>query len=1129
MVWLGLLAAAIFCGSGLRIFFSRIWDWSPGVWYRCLVPICQPLVFLPGAIIGSPLFSNGISTKEYVSAVVALLGGLLVAGYLSGCLLTVLGAPHHEALVRSSETALKCRIREEPFGYWTELDRYRLIIRRWCLVSALWGGPLAAGVTLAVWCSHFPPDRLLSQSTVFYAWSVFLIASVAGMAGLLGTALAVWVTWDCGLLSFWELLAGLETGTRPPRLSAHSAITEELGRLKSAAKGAGSDSHAESLWGTYVDTAKRSAGEASSQYAISLNDRAIFLEKTGRYADALTDYRQALAIWRRHPRRNRQFIATALANAADLLRQMGEPDEAHNFLREALTLLPAAYRRRPRTRDQERARCWFHLGLIAGEAGARALAVRHLRRAYELARRVHSPEDLRLGSIAHQLALAEVLCNDLAVAQRHADEALAVKSRAGTSSVLYDRWRDAPGEIHLARGNWNEAIEHLLAVHDAQAQLREQDLQAILMQERLGDAYAGRDSFAEAFSHKQAAADRTLGHMTDLFQALPERARLAVVEKLSRSLDRYLSLVFRSFRSDPEVVGRAFDTVLRRKGLGLEFLQLQRDAIFSGRYPHAQESLRRLRHIRARLAQKTLSGPGSDESVPTHGQQLVRWHAEREHLERELAGEIPELRFHQQLREAGRDAVARALPEGVALVEFVRFDVYDFRAVSARGEQQWQPVRYLAFVLPAGRPEQVRMIDLGEADPIDRMIADFRAVIAVPPWRRPRQRPEAPSPSAGNLWCRLSDLRKRPDRGQKPQPDADDGPADFESAPPADFSPAGDELRQRLFDPLLQALGDRKQLWLAPDGDLAFLPFELLPDREKGKLLLDTYCISYLGTGRDALRCGRPATRQPGPALVAVDPDFDLGSKPQPAPAAGEPPGRRSRAPDLATLRFDPLPGTRKEGERIAVLLNTHRQTRIEPWLGTKVLEAQLKKARSPWIVHLATHAFFLPDPVRSSQFGFDRLGMLDRHGIPPENPLLCSGLALAGANWKSKGFHPPAEAEDGMLTAEDVTGLDLLDTELVVLSACETGLGQVHVGEGVFGLRRAFAVAGAKTLVMSLWKVPDDQTQELMVDFYRRILKGEPRAEALRQAQQAIRARHPDPYYWGAFVCQGDPGPLPG
>jgi CHAT domain-containing protein len=205
------------------------------------------------------------------------------------------------------------------------------------------------------------------------------------------------------------------------------------------------------------------------------------------------------------------------------------------------------------------------------------------------------------------------------------------------------------------------------------------------------------------------------------------------------------------------------------------------------------------------------------------------------------------------------------------------------------------------------------------------------------------------------------------------------------------------------------------------------------------------------------------------------------------------------------------LPGTRAEGEQIAALLQ------VEPWLEAHVLEARLKEVRSPRLLHLATHGFFLKDQPH------------DPDSNRWENPLLRSGLLLAGYNtWLARGELPP-EAEDGMLTAEDVTGLDLLDTELVVLSACETGLGQIHVGEGVFGLRQAFVLAGAKTLVMSLWKVPDQQTQELMVDFYQRILAGQPRAEALRQVQLALKGKYPDPYYWGAFICQGDPSPLSG
>jgi CHAT domain-containing protein len=245
------------------------------------------------------------------------------------------------------------------------------------------------------------------------------------------------------------------------------------------------------------------------------------------------------------------------------------------------------------------------------------------------------------------------------------------------------------------------------------------------------------------------------------------------------------------------------------------------------------------------------------------------------------------------------------------------------------------------------------------------------------------------------------------------------------------------------------------------------------------------------------------------------------------APGSSVRDGRRSR--DVGRAQpAQRLPATRLEGERVAALLG------VEPLLAGAVLDQPLKAIRSPRILHLATHGFFLEDqpadlaPGRRDMVAQPGPATADRlAGARFENPLLRSGLLLAGFNTWRNGEQPPDEAEDGVLTAEDVTGMDLLDTELVVLSACETGLGQVHVGEGVFGLRRAFAVAGTKTLVMSLWKVPDEQTQELMADFYSRILRGEWRAEALRQAQQALRARNPDPYYWGAFICQGDPGPM--
>src|SRR5262249_43502771 len=176
-------------------------------------------------------------------------------------------------------------------------------------------------------------------------------------------------------------------------------------------------------------------------------------------------------------------------------------------------------------------------------------------------------------------------------------------------------------------------------------------------------------------------------------------------------------------------------------------------------------------------------------------------------------------------------------------------------------------------------------------------------------------------------------------------------------------------------------------------------------------------------------------------------------------------------------------------------------------------LEQTLKAHPSPRILHIATHGFFLPDPKHNPNQ--DRFGISMGEGRADsalgrlsvvENPLLRAGLALAGANtWLQQHEQAlDAAAEDGILNGVDVSGLDLLDTELVVLSACDTGLGSVQVGEGVFGLRRAFVLAGAKTLVMSLWKVPDRQTQELMELFYQNVLDGISRTDALRAAQLA-------------------------
>jgi tetratricopeptide (TPR) repeat protein len=360
-----------------------------------------------------------------------------------------------------------------------------------------------------------------------------------------------------------------------------------------------------------------------------------------------------------------------------------------------------------------------------------------------------------------------------------------------------------------------------------------------------------------------------------------------------------------------------------------------------------------------------------------------------------------------------------------------------------------EDVIYVLFVLPDGEPEKLTMISLGAEEDLRPAVAEFRELI-FSEFESPEQRDEL------RIRRNLIGL----------------GFWHFHIL--------------RLSAPVL---ADRRKILISPDGIFHRFPFDALSDQD-AKPLFETYEISYLDSGRDLLRI---AHRSPAPSsepIVIADPDFNLAGT---DPSIEEP--------------YAPLLGTLAEGGRVAALLH------VKAWTGAQALESRLKAARSPRILHLATHAFFDPDPSDAE--------------IDLDAAMLRSGLALAGANTAFHGGLLPAAAEDGVLYAQDVLSMDLSGTELVVLSACETGLGNYQRGEGTFGLRRAFFVAGARSLLVSLWEVTDDVTAVLMENFYRALLAGSSRIDALRIAQRAVRKLEDSAASWAAFICVGDPGPL--
>ena len=418
------------------------------------------------------------------------------------------------------------------------------------------------------------------------------------------------------------------------------------------------------------------------------------------------------------------------------------------------------------------------------------------------------------------------------------------------------------------------------------------------------------------------------------------------------------------------------------------------------------------------------------------------------------------------------DQVAKALPTDGVLVEFQRYQPFDGKQPP---DQRWGSARYLALILkPSGA---VTAVQLGEAKPIEEAITNALS---------------ATSQSLG------------------------DAPASLAA------------ISRLVLDPLKPHLAGSRQWFLSPDGELNRVPFAALPSPlNPGQTLAEAVQLRLLTTGRDLLRFQQQAAKG-NAALVMANPAYDRrpgagGSGPAVVLATNPGPGQR-RSSSVDGRRWPALPATAAEGTHIAALLGT------TPVTGAEATVKRLEGSVSPRVLHIATHGFFAPDQVSKPDGRL--VGLVENSpmltGFKGEEPMLRSGLVLAGAN------QPNADPnDDGLLTASEATGLQLEGTELVVLSACATGLGDIRTGEGVYGLQRALAVAGARSTLLSLWKVDDAATAAFMEAYYKRLKAREGRAAALAATQAEFRQhanipwRHP--YAWAAWQLTGDWRPLQG
>jgi CHAT domain-containing protein len=520
--------------------------------------------------------------------------------------------------------------------------------------------------------------------------------------------------------------------------------------------------------------------------------------------------------------------------------------------------------------------------------------------------------------------------------------------------------------------------------------------------------------------------------------------------------------------------------------------------------PAAPRELDELRAVRRQLATLTLAET-SWSAAKLIRQRLTALSEQKESLERQLGRRAAPFARQLHLRESDFVAVVKNLPRDVALVDFLRSNVSDNGTFL-----------YDAFVLrPSEEGDGCRMhwVQLGAADPIEQAVASWRYQLA-----------------AG-----------RGLKGIDPQP------------PPVVAAP-NRVLRDLVWDKLEPHLSGVTHVIIIPDAALARVPWAALPGREENSVLLDDYALSTVTYGQRLgeilARASSAASDDDRVLLVgAVDYDraanHDTGASPSLAAIST---GRRETWRALAATNEEIRQiGASARNSAGVLILSDEKASEA-------AVREQLPRSRG---VHFATHGFFdqrrqpaIPVEAKSLRGTAWRLGQSQGPvRADGRNPLALSGVVLSGAN-----LGPALDAQglplgdDGVLTGEEVVGLDLSRTDLVVLSACETGLGDLAGGEGVFGLQRSFEMAGAATCVASLWQVPDEATQRLMTRFYENLWqKRMGKLAALREAQlwlrreaitqpEIVRGAHTTPedgppavagrlppYYWAAFVLSGD------
>ena len=883
-----------------------------------------------------------------------------------------------------------------------------------------------------------------------------------------------------GAQKLWSDALALAERTLGPN---HPAIAEFLRRLGFAASGFGNMTEARRLRERAFRIGDTAMAPCDPALTRLLNALALSLKSDGDYFEARRLYGRALTTIEKCLGRDHSDYATYVFNDASIALEIGDLVEADRLYERSVQLWSKGLG--PNHPFVARG-----LEAVADVARSRGQLPRSrtlYERALAIYRRELGADHPQVAWTLTSLAKTAADAGDVTLALRYVQQAIAIFQKSGASDTPdhFARVLELRGDLEARRGRLASARASLAAALTERERIfgRTHPL-AAETRASLARVDFERGATAPALVAALAAEQAGRDHLRFTVRYLPERQAMFYADKRPRGLDLALSIAASGTAASDTASARArvLGSVIQSRAVVLDELAARGRAIDKS---NSQVAALNASTVAARQRFANLMVRSLREAVP--GAVLDEARRQKEDAERALAERSGEARTELRRASTSLDDIRRALPTNAALVSFAR---YERTIVPATGQALQPPVpSYAAFVIRSGTTG-VTLVQLGAADAID---AKVRA------WR---DEASGRSLAAGAF----------PARAEK------------------QYRDAADSLRQAVWDPIATQVGDAAMIFIVPDGLLNIVNFSALPDRDGRYLVERDAVIHYLSTERDLVVPNREA-RASGTLLAVGGAEFgELGA------VTGNRRGAVSADCEaLGRLRFANLPGSLGEVTEISRMWPTSGSSSVTVLSGRAASETAVKRAlRGRRVVHLATHGFFLGEGCAPSPAGGTRgsAGLVTASGNPPnrvgeENPLLLSGLVLAGANRRTSGR--PGD-DDGILTAEEVASLNLRGVEWAVLSACDTGLGEIKAGEGVFGLRRAFQVAGARTVIMSLWSVDDQATRAWMHALYEgRFQKGLTTAAAVRAASAAVlrerRAKgwSTHPFYWAAFVAAGD------